>query len=323
MDYAPARWLPGAHAMTVYASVARVLPGPPARRERCELPDGDFLDLDFLGTPPPDAPTLLILHGLEGSSRAPYVRGLAVLALRAGLSPVALNFRGCSGTPNRLPRFYHSGETGDLDHVVRRLAAARPARPVVLAGFSLGGNVVVKYLGERGDDLPPEVRGGAGISVPFDLARTARALDAPGFWNRVYRERFLRRLRSKALAKARRFPDRLDPDAILRARTFAAYDALVTARLHGFASAGDYWTRCSSGPFVAGVRRPLLLVSAVDDPIVPGDTVPVEAARANPAVTLVATDAGGHVGFVAGSPLWPSFWAEARAATFLAAAAGR
>jgi uncharacterized protein len=323
MEYVPARWLPGAHAMTVFASVARPIPRPRATRERWELPDGDFLDLDLLGAPAADAPALLILHGLEGSSRAPYVRGLAALALRAGLAPVALNFRGCSGEPNRLARFYHSGDTGDLDHVIRRLAAARPGRPIVLAGFSLGGNVVVKYLGERGEDLPGEVRGGVGISVPFDLARAARALDGPGFWNLVYRERFLRRLRAKALEKARRFPGRLDAAAIHSARTFAAFDGAVTAPIHGFASADDYWGTCSGGRFVPGVRRPLLLVAAVDDPIVPGETVPVEAARANPSVTLVATEAGGHVGFVSGSPLWPSFWAEARAAAFLAEAARR
>jgi uncharacterized protein len=318
MDYAPARWLPGAHAMTVFASLVRLRPGPRARRERWELPDGDFLDVDRLGAPAADAPALVVLHGLEGSSRAPYVRGLGALALRAGLAPVAVNFRGCSGAPNRLPRFYHSGDTGDLDHVVRRLAAERPGRPILLAGFSLGGNVVVKYLGERGDDLPAEVRGGAAISPPFDLGRAAAALDAPGFWNRVYRERFLRRLREKALEKARRFPGAIDAAAVRAARTFAAFDGAVTAPLHGFASAEVYWTTSSGARFVPGVRRPLLLVAAVDDPIVPGDTVPVEAARANPAITLVATQAGGHVGFVAGSPFWPSFWAEARAAAFLA-----
>jgi uncharacterized protein len=321
-DYAPARWLPGAHAMTVFASVARLHPRPRARRERWELPDGDFLDVDLLGAPPSDAPALVILHGLEGSSRAPYVRGLAALALRAGLAPVAVNFRGCSGTPNRLARSYHSGDTGDLAHVVRGLAARRPGRPIVLCGFSLGGNVVVKWLGERGDDLPPEVRGGAAISVPFDLARAARALDAAGFWSLVYRERFLRKLRAKALEKARRFPGSLDPAVIRAADTFAAFDAAVTAPLHGFPSAEAYWAECSGARFVPGVRRPLLLVAAVDDPIVPGDTVPVEAARANPAVTLVATEAGGHVGFVAGSPFWPSFWAEARAAAFVAELAG-
>jgi predicted alpha/beta-fold hydrolase len=246
------------------------------------------------------------------------VRGLVALALARGLAAAALNFRGCSGTPNRLPRNYHSGETGDLAHAVLRLSAERPGRPIVLAGFSLGGNVVVKYLGERGADLPAEVRGAAAISVPFDLAASARAIDGPGFWNRVYRERFMRRLRAKALEKARRFPQAIDGRAVARARTFAEFDALVTAPIFGFASAEDYWRRCSSGPFLAGVRRPLLALSALDDPIVPAESVPVAAARANPQVTLETTAAGGHVAFVAGAPFWPSFWAEKRAVEFLA-----
>jgi predicted alpha/beta-fold hydrolase len=319
--YAPARFLRGAHAMTVFASVARVFPRPRGRRERWELPDGDFLDVDRYG-PSPAAPILLVCHGLEGSSRAPYVRGLVALALSRGLGAVALNFRGCSGTPNRLARNYHSGETGDLAHAVGRLVAERPGRPILLAGFSLGGNVVVKYLGERGGDLPAEVRGGAAISVPFDLAASARSIDGPGFWNRVYRGRFLRRLRAKALEKARRFPDAIDARAVARARTFAEFDAIVTARVFGFASAEDYWRRSSSGPFLAGVRRPLLALSSLDDPIVPAATIPVAAARANPLVTLETTEAGGHVAFVAGSPFWPSFWAERRAVEFVAALAG-
>jgi uncharacterized protein len=327
VPYAPARWLPGAHAMTVFASVARVFPRPRARRERLELADGDFVDLDrYLPsspyTPAGDAPVLVVCHGLEGSSRAPYVRGLVAVGLTRGLAPVAMNFRGCSGEPNRLARSYHSGETGDLAAVVDRLAAERPGRPILLAGFSLGANVVVKYVGERGDRLPPEVRAAAAISVPFDLERSARALDAPGFWNAIYRERFLRQLRAKARAKARRFPGTFDARAAARARTFAEFDAAVTAPLHGFPSAEVYWRTCSSGRFLAGVRRPLLALSAVDDPIVPAATIPVEAARENPLVTLETTEAGGHVAFVAGSPFWPSFWAERRAVDFLAAAAG-
>jgi uncharacterized protein len=327
VPYAPARWLPGAHAMTVFASVARVFPRPRARRERLELADGDFVDLDrYLPsspyTPAGDAPVLVVCHGLEGSSRAPYVRGLVAVALTRGLAPAAMNFRGCSGEPNRLARSYHSGETGDLAAVVDRLAAERPGRPILLAGFSLGANVVVKYVGERGDRLPPEVRAAAAISVPFDLERSARALDAPGFWNAIYRERFLRQLRAKARAKARRFPGTFDARAAARARTFAEFDAAVTAPLHGFPSAEVYWRTCSSGRFLAGVRRPLLALSAVDDPIVPAATIPVEAARENPLVTLETTEAGGHVAFVAGSPFWPSFWAERRAVDFLAAAAG-
>ena len=228
MTYAPARWLPSAHAMTVFASVARVFPRPRGRRERWELPDGDFLDVDRYepGGGAPDAPVLVICHGLEGSSRASYVRGIVAVALARGLDALALNFRGCSGEPNRLPRFYHSGETGDLGHVVARLAGEAPGRPVLLAGFSLGGNVVAKYVGEHGEALPPEVRGAAVISVPFDLEASARAVDGPGFWSFVYRERFMRRLRRKAAEKARRFPHAFDGARAARARTFAEFEKL-------------------------------------------------------------------------------------------------
>ena len=304
--------------MTVFGALFRPLARPPTRRERWELPDGDFLDVDRVAGPSPEAPVLVVCHGLEGSSRAAYVRGLVALARTRGLAVVAMNFRSCSGTPNRLPRIYHSGETGDLAQVVERLAGEHPRRRILLCGFSLGGNVVVKYLGERGDALPGPVAGAAVVSVPFDLAGCARVLDGPGFWTWIYRERFLRALRAKALALCRRFPGLLDPQAVRVARTFAAFDGAVTARLHGFASAEDYWTRSSAGRFIAGVRRPLLAISALDDPLVPASSLPLEAARANPMVTLVTTRAGGHVGFVSGSPFRPGYWAEARAIEFLA-----
>lgn len=320
--HAPARWLPGGHAQTVFANFARILPRPRGRRERWELADGDFLDLDRFPGPSPGAPLVLVCHGLEGSSRAHYVRGLVAAALSRGLGALALNFRGCSGEPNRLPRFYHSGETGDLDQVVRRAVAERPGRPILLAGFSLGGNVVAKYLGERGDDLPAEVRAGAVVSVPFDLARSARALDGPGFLMGIYRERFLRRLRGKALAKARRFPEAIDAGRVAAARTFEAYDGALTAPLHGFASAEDYWTRCSSARFLGGVRRPLLALSSRDDPLVPAESLPVEAARANPRVSLEIAAGGGHVAFVEGAPWRPRYFADGRTVEFLSAHAG-
>ncbi len=315
-----ARWLPGPHLGTVYASVARPLPRPRFRRERWELPDGDFLDVDRSDGAGRGSPVLVVSHGLEGSSRAAYVRGLAAAAARRGLAVAAWNFRGCSGEPNRLLRQYHSGETGDLAAVVGRLVAEDPARPVLLAGFSLGGNQLVKWLGESGesgDAVPRQVRAAVAVSVPFDLEACARALDGPGFWPLVYRERFLRRLRRKALAKAVLHPGRIDATAVRRSRTFAAYDGLVTAPIHGFADAGDYWRRSSAARFLPGVRRDLLLLSADDDPLVPAASIPVEAARANPAVTLEVTRGGGHVAFVAGSPLRPAFWAEERALAFL------
>ena len=312
-----ARWLPGPNLETVYASVARPFPRPRYRRERWDLPDGDFVDVDRLGGASTAAPVLVISHGLEGSSRAAYVRGLAATAARRGFAVAAWNFRGCSGEANRLLRQYHSGDTGDLAAIVDRLLEENPGRPIVLAGFSLGGNQLVKWLGERGNDLPEAIRAAVAISVPFDLALCAAALDGPGFWPWVYRERFLRRLRSKALRKAADHPGSLDPEAVRRATTFSAYDGLVTAPLHGFASAEDYWTRSSSARFVSCVRRPLLLLSADDDPLVPVRSLPVEAALGNPDVTLEVTSGGGHVAFVSGAPWRPAFWGEARAMDFL------
>lgn len=261
---------------------------------------------------------MIVCHGLESSARAHYVRGLVSLALARGLAAAALHFRGCSGVPNRLPRFYHSGDTGDLRAVVARLVAERPGRPIVVAGFSLGGNVVAKWFGDEGDRLPAEVRAGAVISVPFDLDRCCSAIDGPGVMSLLYRERFLRQLRRKALAKAARFPRALDAGRIRAARTLRAFDAAVTAPLHGFASAEDYYARASSAPVLGRVRRPLLAIAAEDDPMVPPDALPFEAARENPCFTLEVTPRGGHVAFVGGVPWRPSFFAEARAVEFLA-----
>jgi predicted alpha/beta-fold hydrolase len=311
MSFRPARWLPNRHLMTMVASVARLPVRLPVRRERWELPDGDFLDVDRM---PGARGTLVVLHGLESSSRAGYVRGLLAEARRHGLGAVALNFRGCTG-PNRLSRFYHSGDTGDLAHAIERLAPE--GRPIVLAGFSLGGNVIVKYLGERGDAVPEAVRAAAVVSVPFDLRRCAEALDAPGMAAWIYRERFLRPLKLKAADKAARFPGCIDAERAQQARTLREFDDAVTARLHGFRDALDYWERSSSGPYVAKVRRPLLILASQDDPFVPADSIPVEAARANPDVTLEIFAEGGHVAFVAGAPWSPLRWAEWRMAEFL------
>jgi predicted alpha/beta-fold hydrolase len=287
----------------------------PLKRERWELPDGDFLDVDRLDGDA-RAPLLIALHGLEGSSRAGYVLGLLAEARARGWPAAALNFRGCSGEPNRLPRFYHSGETGDLAYAIERLIAEQPGRAMVLAGFSLGGNVIAKYLGER--RAPDEIRAAAVVSVPFDLAHCARALDGRGAAAWLYRERFLRRLRAKALEKATRFPDAIDARRVREARTFADFDGGVTAPLHGFASAEDYWTRCSSGPLVGAIDRPLLILAAEDDPFVPAESLPLDAARSNRRVTLEVFSTGGHVAFIAGPPWSPRRWAERRIIEFFA-----
>ena len=318
--FRPPRWLRGRHAQTVWGSMFRMPILLPLAHERWELPDGDFIDVDRLEAATPDAPVVVVCHGLEGSSKAGYVRGL-LRDLRAhGIGAVAINFRGCSGEPNRLPRFYHSGDTGDLAFVVEKLRAERPGRALGLAGFSLGGNVVAKYLGERGDKVAPEIRAGAVVSVPFDLALCAKSLDGPDLMARVYRQRFLRQLRAKVAQKARAHAS-MPVDKARAARTLREWDDAVTAPLHGFASAEDYWARSSAGPFLPSVKRPLLILAAEDDPFVPAETIPVEAARANPQVTLETFAEGGHVAFVGGAPWAPSRWAERRVAEFLAASA--
>lgn len=313
MNYKPAGWLFGPNLMTVFGPLLRPGPRVPVKRERWELADGDFVDVDRLAGPP-GAPMLLALHGLEGSSSAHYIRGLLKQAQLRGWRALALNFRSCSGDANRLLRSYHSGETADLGELVGR--ARREADRIVIAGCSLGGNVLLKWLGEQGASVPREILAAAALSVPFDLAACARTLDSRGFWRFVYRTRFLRTLKRKSLEKARMFPGRLDVQRIRRAPTLAEFDDAVTAAVHGFESAADYYAQSSSAQFIGSIRIPTLLLSALDDPFIPADCIP----RGVPeCVTLETWPQGGHLGFIEGPPWWPRFYAERRAAEFLAA----
>ncbi len=312
--YRPAWWCRNGHLQTVWGPLFR-RDGLPLRRERLPTPDGDFVDLDWTDGPP-GAPLLLVLHGLEGSARSHYVAGLLGLAVARGWRGVALNFRSCGGELNRLPRFYHSGDTGDLDEVVRRLLEREPDARLGAVGVSLGGNVLVKWLGEQGAAAPGQLAGAVGISVPFDLTASARVLDR-GFQRAVYTANFMRTMRQKVLLKARAHPGFVDEAAVRRARTFAAYDDAVTAPLHGFADAEDYWRRASSGPWLARIRRPTLLVNALDDPLVPAEALP-DPATLPPHVRTEFPPRGGHAGFIEGP--WPwrvRSWAERRAIEFL------
>jgi predicted alpha/beta-fold hydrolase len=286
-------------------------------RERFDTPDGDFVDVDWQPGPP-DAPVLLVLHGLEGSVRSRYIGGLFELAAARGWRAAVLYFRSCSGQLNRLPRFYHSGDTADLDHVLRVLADREPGLRIGAVGISIGGNVLLKWLGEQGDDAPAPIAGAAAISVPFDLAACARVMDR-GLRKVLYTASFMRSFHRKTRAKARAHPDFVDVRAALRARTFAAYDRVVTAPLHGFADELDYYRRASSGPYLTGIRRPTLLLNALDDPFVPAPSLP-DPRTLPPAVRAEFVPSGGHAGFVQGWPWRARSWAERRAIDFLAAA---
>lgn len=286
-------------------------------RERWDTPDGDFLDIDRIRGRD-GQPRLVVLHGLEGSSNSHYARGLLMAARGRGWAADVLAFRSCGGEPNRLLRSYHSGETGDLDFVVRTLIAAQPHQPIVLTGVSLGGNVLLKWLGERAECVPSQVVAAAAVSVPFDLARGSMHLQR-GF-SKLYESYFLRSLRRKALGKAARFPGRLDRAAIARARTLWDFDDAVTAPIHGFRDARDYYDQSSSIRFLGRVRVPTLLLNAVDDPFLPSSVLDEVRmiAKTNSALHVEFVAKGGHVGFISGTAPWrPVYYAEARAIEFL------
>ena len=320
--FRPAWWLLGPHGQTLGARFTRSARGVRLVRERLATPDDDFLDLDWAATDPAQnvaagGPLVVVLHGLEGSAGSGYALETYRALARVGLGAVGLNFRSCGGTLNRAARLYHSGETDDLRYVVRLLAGRHPGRPLGAIGFSLGGNVLLKYLGEearRGSVTP--LAAAAAVSVPYDLAAGARHMER-GF-ARIYVRRLLRSLKAKLRVKADVVGDRVDLPRALAATTFHEFDDAATAPLHGFAGADDYYARSSSGPFVQDVAVPTRLIHADDDPFLPGTAVPREAARANPRIDACFTAVGGHVGFVQGSPWARRYWAEARASEFVA-----
>jgi hypothetical protein len=318
--YRPAWWL-GAHSATIWGRLVRRGPLPPGvRLEHWDTPDGDFLELARLAPAgdPTVTPRLLLLHGLEGGLHSHYVRGLFEEANARGWGMDLLLFRTCGPTPNRLPRSYHSGETTDARFVIERLASESPA-PLGLVGVSLGGNVLCKLLGESGAALPDVLRGAVAVSVPFDLARASRHIGR-GF-GAVYERAFLQSLIPKALAKIARHPELEALRSVTQARTLWAFDDHFTAPLHGFADAADYYARASSLSFLEGVARPLLLLSAVDDPFLPPDVLDTVATRTrtHPHVQREFPSRGGHVGFVSGPSPWrPTYYGEWRAADFLA-----
>ncbi|MBI2490885.1 MAG: alpha/beta fold hydrolase [Candidatus Rokubacteria bacterium] len=317
--FRPPWWCRSAHLQTIWGPLFRR--GRLAvRRERVATRDGDFVDLDWAEGGAPGAPLLLVLHGLEGSSQSHYAVGLMHGAAGRGWRAATLNFRSCSGELNRRDQFYHSGHTEDLDDVVRLLLGREPGLALGVVGVSLGGNVLVKWLGERADGAPAAVFGAVAISTPFRLTPCAESLDE-GFNRAVYTANFLKSMRAKVRDKARRSPGfavRVDVPRALRARTFREYDRAVTAPLNGFADERDYWTRASSAPYLARVRRPTLLIHALDDPMVPAASLPDPAALP-PAVHAEFVPRGGHAGFIDGRWPWRAgSWAERRAVEFLA-----
>jgi predicted alpha/beta-fold hydrolase len=319
-DYRPPLHFRNGHVQTIYPTLFRPLPQTSPERQRLQTPDGDFLDIDYhLSTAGRHGRLAVVSHGLEGNARKKYPLGMARHLTRCGWDVICLNFRGCSGEPNRLPRFYHSGVTDDLHTVLRYGLGQGGYHTAALIGFSMGGNQTLKYLGENPAMVPAEVKGAVVFSVPCDLAGSAERLGR--FGNRLYMSYFMRGLREKIHRKAAMFPGLLDTDGLEAMRTFFPFDDRYTAPLHGFLGAADYYRRCSAKQFLVHIRVPTLLVQAEDDPFLPSSCYPKEEAAENGALSLLIPRHGGHVGFVQFNSA-NRYWSEEQAGLFLDSIAG-
>jgi len=308
--YRPPFYLWNAHAETIVPSLFRNVQGVTYQRERLELADGDFLDLDWLGSR--RHRLVIISHGLEGSSERHYCKGAAAYFFNRGWDVLVWNCRGCSGEINRLPRFYHHGATDDLKTVVEH-ACTKNYKTIALVGFSLGGSLTIKYAGENNGCLPAPVAAAAVFSVPCNLRASAKELDKPA--GRFYRNRFLAKLKKKIEAKEKNLPDSITSRHFRSIRTLEDFDNFYTAPLHGFRDADDFYLNASCGPYLQQVGIPLLLVNAANDPFLPEACYPKELAAGHAHVYLEIPARGGHVGFTL--PGRPENWMELRAFQFI------
>jgi predicted alpha/beta-fold hydrolase len=312
--FRPHPLLRNAHLQTMFPAFLRPLPPLKLRKERIELPDGDFVDIGWAGEQHDHAPIAVLVHGLTGGFESKYLRGFAGQIIRRGWRVVAVQLRGGGTEPNRMARMYHQGDTADLRHVWSLLHQREPQTPLAAVGWSLGGNVVLKALGEEGDQC--HLSFAAAVCPPFRLHECAEHL-RQGF-SRNYQERLLRDLgenitRKQAVAPA---PSHVNIAAALKARDFFEFDNAWTAPLNGFLDAEDYYARSQCGPYLNAIRRPTLIVHAKDDPFMGPDILP-KAEDLSPYVTLELPDAGGHVGFISAGRLGqPAFWLETHLAEY-------
>jgi predicted alpha/beta-fold hydrolase len=310
--YSPPLLCSNPHVQTIMPSLLRKVRGVCYQRERIDTPDGDFLDLDWSKVV--SGRLAIVLHGMEGDSGRHYVLGMVKALNCGGWDAVALNFRGCSGECNRKARFYHSGDTQDLHTTVSHIIAQNDYSDMALIGFSLGGNLILKYLGEQAGNIQPLIKKAATFSVPCDLRACGVKITESG--GGIYLKRFLRLLHKKIKMKMQVMPGSIDDNGYNQIKTLEDFDDRYTAPLHGFRDALDYYEKSSCGPFLANISIPTLLVNSADDPFLDESAYPVQEARASAHLVLEVTDFGGHVGFLAfnGSG---EYWSESRAVGFL------
>ncbi|HHG86743.1 MAG TPA: alpha/beta fold hydrolase [Bacteroidetes bacterium] len=316
LEYRPPWLLRNHHLSTIYPALFRKVKEVNYQRERIDTPDGDFLDLDFSKV---GSNTLLIaVHGLEGNADAPYIRGLVRQTNVRGWDALAINLRGCSGEPNKVFASYHSGQSSDLSLIIEHILDRHSDYThLFLAGFSLGGNICLKFAGEKAGDIPAKLRGLVAVSVPTNLMASAHHLARLSNW--AYMRHFLITLKRKALEKKDRFPDAPFSKAdIRRARNFVDYDNMYTAPSHGFRDAEDYWTQSASAQFIPAIQLPTLIINALNDPFLPEVCYPYAEVASNAHVTLETPKYGGHVGFVSDLRMQRPFWQEKKILDFFA-----
>ncbi len=311
-SYDPPFWFRFRHFNTIYPAFFRSFPGFRYERERIDLSDGDFLDLDWSKTG--SKRLIIVLHGLEGSADRGYVKGLIRFFNQKGWDGLGMNHRSCSGELNRLLRSYHMGVSDDLEFVVEHVLNHYDYNQIVIAGYSLGGNVLLKYLGERGASVPDEVKAGLAFSVPCHIESANGKIEK--WYNRHYVWRFMGTLNKKIEEKAKRFPGALDVTKPMP-RNFTQFDERFTSKLHGFENGVDYWRKCSSHQFLHNIKVPTLLVNAQDDSFLSEKCFPYEIARENPYFYLETPRWGGHVGFAGDKKTNGAFWTEVRAFKFV------
>lgn len=308
-DYTAPVLLRNRHLLTIFPSLFRKVNAVRYTRTRIATADNDFLDLDFSRTG--SKKLVIILHGLEGNSKRQYVTGMVRIFNEGGFDTVSMNFRGCSGEANHALRFYHSGETGDLQTVIAHVR--QDYESLHLVGFSLGGNVMLKYVGEKGAAIPAIIKSAVGISVPVDLKDSSFELEKRH--NAIYMKRFIRSLGEKLVVKARRYPEKISLEDFGSIRNFRQFDDRYTAPIHGFRDAEEYWAKNSSKQFLPGITIPTLLINALDDPFLGKGSFPYAEAEANTHFHLETPATGGHVGFVTFSG--KHYWSERRAFQFI------
>ncbi|MDR3393302.1 MAG: hydrolase [Sulfuriferula sp.] len=313
-EYRAPSWLPGGNLQTLFPYFFADKPAIRYRRERWELPDGDFLDLDWADNAA-DAPLVVLFHGLEGHSRGFYALALMKQVLQRGWRGVVVHFRGCSGEPNRLPRAYFAGDSAEIDYILRRLRAQAPDATIYAVGVSLGGNALLKWLGEQGTAANGIIQAAVAISAPLDLTAAGNALDR-GFNQLFYTRHFLSTLKQTALQKLERFPGLFDAGRVRAATTLREFDDVVTAPLHGYANADEYWLNASSKPGLIRISVPTLILNAKNDPFLPRSALPSKN-EVSPAVTLQFPEQGGHVGFHSGPFPGNADWLPKRVLNYL------